>query len=143
MAEGKKQEAEARINQLFELVLSMARKGFLDGDTALMRNNNIGYVADRAVYIDTGHITRRQSVNLKERMQFEFDIRLAPLHDWLKMRFPELAEYYVKRQQEIMDSLPEGTIRADNKLNSPEALAKEAKAKAKKAKAVTEAPKAA
>ena len=105
MAEGKQREAEERINQLFMLILSMTKKGFLDGDVALMRNNNIGFAKDCAVYIDTGHIVKHENVNVKERMQFEFDVRLAPLHDWLKVRFPSLAEYYVKRQQEIMDSL--------------------------------------
>ncbi len=118
MAQGKTEEAEARINQIFDLILIMAKKGFLDGDTALMRNNNIGFVKDRAVYIDTGHIVRRANVNLQERMRFEFDVRLSPLHDWLKVRYPELADFYKKREQEIMASLPEGTIKAQNKLNS-------------------------
>lgn len=105
MEEGKVDEAKARIDQIFTLLLTMAQKGFLDGDLALMRNNNIGFVDDRAVYIDTGHITRRQNVNLRERMTFEFDTRVAPLHDWLKMRYPELAAYYKQRQAEIMNSL--------------------------------------
>jgi len=118
MSAGKVAEAESRINQIFDLLLTMAKKGFLDGDVALMRNNNIGFVADRAVYIDTGHITRRQTVNLKERMLFEFNVRAAPLHDWLKITYPELAAYYKKRQEEIMSTLPDTPIRADNKLNA-------------------------
>lgn len=105
MAEGKVDEAKARINQIFTLLLTMAQKGFLDGDLALMRNNNIGFVDDYAIYIDTGHITRQSNVNVKERMAFEFDTRVAPLHDWLKVRYPELATYYKERQAEIMNSL--------------------------------------
>lgn len=118
MVEGKTQEAKQRIDQIFDLLLGMAKKGFLDGDLALMRNNNVGFVEDRAVYIDTGHITRRQSVNLKERMLFEFNVRVAPLHDWLKVRYPELAAHYKQRQEEIMSTLTDTPVKADNKLNA-------------------------
>ncbi len=112
MNEGRVDEAKARIDQIFDLLLSMAQKGFLDGDLALMRNNNIGFVQDRAIYIDTGHITHRNHVNVKERMVFEFDTRVAPLHDWLKMRYPELATYYKERASEILAGLPDKPIPA-------------------------------
>lgn len=118
MAEGKVEEAKARINQIFDLLLTMAKKGFLDGDLALMRNNNIGFVENRAVYIDTGHITRRQNVNLKERMLFEFDVRVAPLHDWLKVRYPELAAHYKEHQAQVMSTLTDTPVAANNKLNA-------------------------
>jgi hypothetical protein len=122
MKEGKVQEAEARINQIFDLLLSLAQKGFLDGDVALMRNNNIGFVQDRAIYIDTGHITRHHNVNIKERMRFEFDVRLAPLHDWLKMRYPVLAQYFTERKEEILASLAD-TSQSHAPLNEREAKA--------------------
>ncbi len=114
MAEGKVEEAQQRINQIFELLLSMAKKGFLDGDLALMRNNNVGFIEDRAVYIDTGHITKHSNVDLKERMLFEFNVRVAPLHDWLKFRYPELATYYKKRQEEIMSTLSDAPVVTNN-----------------------------
>ncbi len=105
MAEGKVEEAKERINQIFELLLSMAQKGFLDGDHALMRNNNIGFTPERAIYIDSGHVTRRQNVNVRERMVYEFDVRVAPFHDWLKVRYPELAEHYNMLQAKTLASL--------------------------------------
>lgn len=123
MLKGDVEQAKARLNQIFDLLLTLAKKGFLDGDTALMRNNNIGLCEDRAIYIDTGHITRHANVNLHERMKFEFDVRLAPLHDWLKVRYPVLAEYFVQRQDEILNSLPNSPQAAKNKLNSKEAKA--------------------
>jgi len=98
--------AKARLNQIFDLLLSLTKKGFIDGDTALIRNNNIGFAKDGAIYIDTGHITRQPDVNIRERMQFEFDVRLAPLHDWLKFVSPELAAYFKERQEEILESIP-------------------------------------
>jgi hypothetical protein len=105
MENGKLNEAKLRLNQIFDLVMSLAKKGFIDTDVALMRNNNIGFVKDRAIIIDTGHITKHDDINLCERMQFEFDVRMAPLHDWLKVRYPELAIYYDQRRQEIMAHL--------------------------------------
>lgn len=107
MKQGKVDEAKVRIDQIFDLILTMAKKGFLDGDHALMRNNNIGFVNDRAVYIDTGHVTRHQNVNLVERMTYEFDVRLAPLHAWLKVRHPELAAHYELRKNALMSTLGE------------------------------------
>jgi len=123
MAKGDQEPAKARLDQIFDLLLILAQKGFLDGDTALMRNNNIGFSDNRAIYIDTGHITRHANVNLYERMKFEFDVRLAPLHDWLKVRYPVLAEYYVQRQNEILNSLPRSPQAAKNKLNAKETKA--------------------
>lgn len=102
MLEGKVEEAHARIDQIIDLLLSLAKKGFVDGDVALMRNNNIGFVEDRAIYIDTGHIVKEPNLNVNERMRFEFDVRLRPLYDWLKIRYPELADYFTKRQEEIV-----------------------------------------
>lgn len=122
MKEGKVEQAEARINQIFDLLLSLAQKGFLDGDVALMRNNNIGFAENRAIYIDTGHITRHQNINLKERMRFEFNVRLAPLHDWLKMKYPVLAQYFTTRSEEILASLPD-TDQSHKPLNDREARA--------------------
>jgi len=112
MSEARVEEAKARIDQIFQLLLTMAKKGFLDGDLALMRNNNIGFVRDRAIYIDTGHITRRNQVNVKDRMIYEFDTRVAPLHDWLKVRYPELAAYYKEREAQILASLPNKPVAA-------------------------------
>ncbi len=106
MKEGKVAEAKIRIDQIFDLLLSLTQKGFIDGDTALIRNNNIGFAKDRAIYIDTGHITRQPEVNIQERMRFEFDVRVAPLHDWLKFSYPELAEYYVQKRAEVLDAIP-------------------------------------
>ncbi len=119
MESGKIDQAKARLDQIFDLLLSVAQKGFIDSDVALMRNNNIGFVKDRAIYIDTGHITKHATINLYERMKFEFDVRMGPLHDWLKVRYPELAAYYHQRREEILASLPTDT-RSANPLNGKE-----------------------
>src|SRR5262249_43266848 len=84
---------------------------------------NIGFVEDRAIYIDTGHITKHSNVNLRERMRFEFEVRLAPFHDWLKVRYPVLAEYFVLRQHEILSVIPSEPLAPKNMLSSKEAKA--------------------
>ncbi|MBS0655178.1 MAG: hypothetical protein JSR46_05335 [Verrucomicrobia bacterium] len=105
MKKGEVEEAKARIDQIFDLLLGMAKKGFLDSDMALIRNNNIGFVKTRAIYIDIGHITKRSNVDLEKRMNFEFNRRLMPLYGWLKYAYPELADYYNTRKVEILESL--------------------------------------
>jgi hypothetical protein len=105
METGKKEEAKARINQVFDLLLSLAKKGFVDGDDALIRNNNIGLTNDRAIYIDTGHLFRAQNLDASERMRYEFQVRLDPLEKWLNVSYPEIGSYYRTRRDEIMTDL--------------------------------------
>ncbi len=114
MQENKTDEAKARIEQIFSLLLTCAKKGFLDGDHALIRNNNVGFVADRAIYIDTGHIVKYDQVNMLERMKYEFEVRLSPLHDWLKVKFPELGNYFSMRKKEILASCEDKLLQCSN-----------------------------
>ncbi len=105
MEAGQIEAAKMRLNQIFQLLLDVAKKGFSDGDDALIRNNNIGFSVDRAIYIDTGHIVRALNMNVRERMKYEFDVRLKPLENWVNVMYPLLADYYGNRQQEIMREL--------------------------------------
>lgn len=105
MEKGKVEEAKERVNQVFELLISVARKGFADGDDALIRNNNIGLSDNRAIYIDTGHLFRAQNLDVSERMRYEFQVRLDPLEKWLNVAHPELGAYYRTRRNEIMTML--------------------------------------
>jgi hypothetical protein len=107
MKKGEVELAKVRVNQIFDLLLTLARKGIVDSDYALIRNNNIGFSKDRAIYIDTGHLAKHTNLNVKKQMDHEFKKRLRPLHDWLAINYPELAKFYEKRQQEIMLSLHE------------------------------------
>ena len=105
MEQGKVDQAKQRIDQIFDLLLSLARKGFVDGDDALIRNNNIGFTGDRAIYIDTGHIFRTQNLDVRERMKYEFQVRLDPLEHWLNVMYPELGAYYKERRENILAAL--------------------------------------
>jgi hypothetical protein len=105
MEQNKIDAARARIDQIFSLLLSLANKGFVDGDDALIRNNNIGFTEDRAIYIDTGHLFRAQNLNVAERMQYEFKVRLDPLERWLNIAYPELGAYYRQRKAQLTSEL--------------------------------------
>ena len=97
--------AKCRLDQIFDLLLTLAHKGIVDGDHALIRNNNIGFVKDRAIYIDTGHVSKTPNLDIRKHMDYEFKKRLKPLQDWLKINYPELAQYYEERSTAIMLSL--------------------------------------
>lgn len=105
MNNGKVEEAKKRLNQIIDLLLTMTKKGFIDADNALIRNNNIGFTKTRAIYIDTGRITKESNVDVYKRMQYEFDTRLVPLEDWLKIGYPDLATFWQQRKQAVLASL--------------------------------------
>lgn len=105
MKEGKVDMAKARLDQIFDLLLTLAKKGIVDSDYALIRNNNIGFTKDRAIYIDTGHITKNVNLDAKKQMEYEFRKRLRPLYDWLTIKYPELAAYFDMRKVEILASM--------------------------------------
>jgi hypothetical protein len=105
MEAGDVARAKARIDQVFDLLLSLAKKGFADCDDALIRNNNIGLTEDRAIYIDTGHLFHAQNLDVSERMRYEFQVRLDPFERWLNVMYPDLGAYYRSRREEIMAAL--------------------------------------
>lgn len=98
--------AKARIDQVFELVIMLAKKGFVDTDYALVRNNNIGFTKDRAICIDTGHIFKRPIPNMRKHMETECYRRLQPLYNWLVITNPELATYFDSQRVAIIASIP-------------------------------------
>lgn len=108
MERGQVDQAKARIDQVFALLLSMAKKGYVDNDDALIRNNNIGLSEDRAIYIDTGHLYRVQNLDAAARMKYEFQVRLDPLEKWLHVAYPELGAHYRESKTRIMESLATG-----------------------------------
>jgi hypothetical protein len=105
MESGQIDTAKIRLNQIFDLLIVMARKQFVDGDDALIRNDNLGFTENRAIYIDTGHIFRAHNLDVLERMRYEFQVRLDPLEHWLNISFPELGAYYHQRREEILAQL--------------------------------------
>ena len=105
MEKGDLSGAKQRINHIIEMLLSLSRKGFVDGDDALIRNNNMGFTDDRAIYIDTGHMFKVANLNVMERMKYEFNVRLDPLEKWLNIMYPILGEHYREQRDTLIASL--------------------------------------
>lgn len=102
MDKGEMELACTRVDQIFNLLISLARKGYVDGDDRLIPNNNIGFTDDRAIYIDTFHFFPAKHLDLMQRMQYECQQRLLPLERWLKLNYPELAAYYVQKRNDVL-----------------------------------------
>ncbi|MCE5293110.1 MAG: hypothetical protein LLF94_00665 [Chlamydiales bacterium] len=101
MAEGDVSGAKERVDQIFDLLVTCAKKGIADMDNQLIRKNNLGFLPDRAIYIDTGKITRKES--MKTRVRFAKDLeRLQPLYVWLQEHYPELAEHFLAKRERVL-----------------------------------------
>ena len=104
MSQGKVDEAKERLSQIYDLLVKCAKKGVQDTDGALIRKNNLGYLDDHAIYIDSGKLSLKESI--KNRDVFAKDLkRLYPLHKWLKEKYPQLATYFDERRQKAINEL--------------------------------------
>ncbi len=103
MAEGKENEAQERIAQIFVLVERCAKKGIQDTDGALIRKDNLGFLEDRAIYIDSGKLAYKESIKTKEGFTKDLK-RLRPLYKWLAQNYPSLATYFEQEKQRAIDA---------------------------------------
>lgn len=98
MWQGRVHEAKRRIDQIFALLSACAKMGVIDVDPNLVRNDNIGFLENTAMYIDTGKLRLSPT-----QASLELDLqRLSSLHKWLKASFPELAGYFVQKKGEVL-----------------------------------------
>lgn len=103
MKSGKVAEAKERINQIFALLAECAKKGIQDMDGALIRKDNLGFLADRAIYIDSGKLSRKESIKKKPRFVQDLQ-RLRPLRKWLLENYPELAKHFEVEKKRVIDA---------------------------------------
>jgi hypothetical protein len=96
--EGRVDEAKRRIDEIFSLLETCAKKGIADLDNQLIRKNNLGFLPDRCIYVDIGKITRKESIKTKPRFEKDLE-RLDPLYEWLKNTHPELARYFLEKKR--------------------------------------------
>ena len=84
------------------LLYEAAQKGVKDVDPGLIRNNNIGFLETRAIYVDTGKLRL-----VKERLtkkEFVKDLkRLDPFYKWLQTYYPQLADHFASKRVELID----------------------------------------
>jgi hypothetical protein len=101
MKQGKVTDAKERISQIFRLLSDCAKKGVCDTDGSLIRKNNLGFLSDRAIYIDTGKLASKESIKTKTRFAEDLK-RLIPLYEWLKVEHPVLADHFQVAQAETL-----------------------------------------
>lgn len=102
MNEGDLEGAKKRINQIFQLFIDCGKKGVIDTDGALIRKHNLGFLDDKAIYIDTGKLTVRDENKIKGRFAKDLK-RLRPFEKWLRNTYPELTQHFLKSKQEAIE----------------------------------------
>lgn len=105
MDKGEVSSAKLRVDQVLDLLVSLARKGYVDGNDDLILNNNIGFIEKRAIYLDNWHFFRAKNLDVVERMRYEVHVRLKPLETWLEMTYPSLCEYYRQKTVDLLGRL--------------------------------------
>ncbi|MBS0656435.1 MAG: hypothetical protein JSR46_11715 [Verrucomicrobia bacterium] len=103
MNSGKVDEAKERINQIFALLVECSKRGIQDMDGALIRKDNLGFLGSRAIYIDSGKLSCKESIRQKARFVQDLH-RLRPLHKWLSESYPELAKHFEVEKKRVIDA---------------------------------------
>lgn len=101
MLEGKEAEAKMRLDQIFDLLVGCAKRGIQDTDGALIRKNNLGFLDDRAIYIDSGKLVIKEDFKNKERFARDLK-RLRPLIKWLSETYPTLGTYIEEKKISVV-----------------------------------------
>lgn len=92
-----------RLDQLVTLFMRRANQGIINPDNRLLLNNNIGFVADRAIYIDVGTFQRSSKSAQPKYLAYDFK-KLKPIHKWLKSHDPELAAYFASQIKKALNA---------------------------------------
>jgi len=97
VALGNMEKAKQCIRSLFQLLSFCRKNHVLDQDGALIRNENIGFIDDDAVLIDTGKLAWYEN---PQRHTLHDLHRLKPFESWLSLATPELLSTFdeCKRQ---------------------------------------------
>lgn len=86
---------EKAFSAIFSLYESMTKKGLLDTDGAVIRNQNIGFIGTGderiAVLLDFGKLSKAKKKQVEKLRQKNFDT-LTPLRFWIKKSLPDLKE---------------------------------------------------
>lgn len=102
MYHGKEDEANEKIDAIFTLFRNSIKQGIYDRDPGLIRNNNIGLVGNKAIYVDTGKLAKFEDGETHKIVLY--DIKCAkPLHKWLKKYYPSLAIRFEESERAFLE----------------------------------------
>ena len=93
IASGDFEAAKKRLDQLLELVVDKRKKRVGQHDPALIKRNNVGFLEDRAIFLDIGSF---KYTNQCEHFKSE-KRQLRPLVIWLQNKNPMLASYFEQK----------------------------------------------
>jgi len=98
MYEGKEAEAKQTIDALFQVLVALGKKGIEDQDGALIRNNNVGFLENRAIILDPGKfVLFKKPLTAQE---FEYSLRrVQPLSKWLRKHYPTLSQHFEDQRE--------------------------------------------
>lgn len=82
-----------RLDQLISLFVERASRGIIDPDKGLLTRNNIGFLEDRAIYIDLGTFKRSKKSASAAYLEKDFK-KLSPIIKWLKAHDKKLADNF-------------------------------------------------
>jgi hypothetical protein len=102
MQKGNVEGAKARLDQIYDLLVRCAKKGVCDTDGALIRKDNLGYLGERCIYIDSGKLQLKEEIRKKERFSRDLK-RLRPLAKWLEQKYPELAVHFEQQKEKVLN----------------------------------------
>lgn len=90
---GEREKLQARLREIVQVIMTIAKKGFRDSDSSLIKRNNLGFMADQAAYIDIGTF---KPLPKKDAVRFIMkDLKsLKPIEEWLQKRDPALASEF-------------------------------------------------
>ncbi|MBS0620624.1 MAG: hypothetical protein JSS61_04095 [Verrucomicrobia bacterium] len=93
------EEAKACIDALIEQILSRCQKGFYDRDLC---NRNFGFVGNRAIEIDSGSYSLRES--MQEPLHYKREVYFATreLAAYLKINYPEIEPYLEEKVASLL-----------------------------------------
>ncbi len=94
------QELKERLNQLVDLFRERARYGVLCPDNAVFRHNNIGFIEDRAIYVDVGGFISSTKKKSEKRLKKDLS-KLRPIARWLKKHDKKLAANFSSQLKEL------------------------------------------
>ena len=93
-----------RLSQLVALFVERTNYGIIDPDKQLLKNNNIGFIEDRAIYIDLGTFSESTKSQNPKYLRKNFST-LKPIVHWLQEHDRDLAHYFEQQMEDAIQAM--------------------------------------
>lgn len=114
MKAGQIDKAKESITALVELILTRCERGLNDRDPSI--DTNCGFLEDRAIKIDVGRL-QIDPTFCSPKIAVEQVVKITePLGEWLRPRYPALAEHLNQEWQRVKNQYSSSTDQTDQTL---------------------------